>query len=86
MVVVFRMDSVRNEELRRRGGIEKELAVEQIRKYRDSLGMWKAWMSTVWPEEVSGGRVRGRPRLGWVDGVKVSLGNRGSCASMRKRS
>ena len=28
-------------------------------------------------EEVSGGRVRGRPRLGWMDGVKVELGNRG---------
>ena len=27
--------------------------------------------------EVSGGRVRGRPRLGWRDGVKVALGNRG---------
>ena len=27
--------------------------------------------------EVSGGRVRGRPRLGWMDGVKVTLGNRG---------
>ena len=27
--------------------------------------------------EVSGGRVRGRPQLGWMDGVKVSLGNRG---------
>ena len=26
---------------------------------------------------VSGGRVRGRPRLGWMDGVKVALGNRG---------
>ena len=26
--------------------------------------------------EVSGGRVRGRPRLGWIDGVKVALGNR----------
>ena len=25
---------------------------------------------------VSGGRVRGRPRLGWMDGVKVGLGNR----------
>ena len=23
--------------------------------------------------EVSGGRVRGRPRLGWMDGVKVAL-------------
>ena len=27
--------------------------------------------------EVSGGRVRGRPRLGWMDGVNVALGNRG---------
>ena len=27
--------------------------------------------------EVSGGRIRGRPRLGWMDGVKVALGNRG---------
>ena len=26
--------------------------------------------------EVSGGRVRGRPRLGWMDGVKVALGNK----------
>ena len=28
-------------------------------------------------EEVSGWRARGRPRLGWMDGVKVALGNRG---------
>ena len=41
--------------------------------------------------EVSGGRVRGRPRLGWMDDVKVSLGNRGmtveaarQCAKGRK--
>ena len=27
--------------------------------------------------EFSGGRVRGRPRLGWMDGMKVALGNRG---------
>ena len=25
--------------------------------------------------EVSGGRVRGRSRLGWMDGVKVTVGN-----------
>ena len=41
--------------------------------------------------EVSGGRVRGRPRLGWRYGVKVALGNRGmtveaarQCAKDRK--
>ena len=27
--------------------------------------------------EVSGGWIRGRPRLGWMDGVKVAFGNRG---------
>ena len=26
--------------------------------------------------EFSGGLVRGRPRLGWMEGVKVTLGNR----------
>ena len=42
--------------------------------------------------KVSGGRVRGRPRLGWMDGVKVALGNRGmtvkavrQCAKDRKK-
>ena len=28
--------------------------------------------------EVSRGRVRGMPRLGWMDDVKVALGNRGT--------
>ena len=41
--------------------------------------------------EVGGGRVRGRPRLGWMDGVKEALGNTGmtveaarQCAKDRK--
>ena len=41
--------------------------------------------------EVSGEQMRGRPRLGWMDGVKVALGNRGvkveaarQCAKDRK--
>ena len=41
--------------------------------------------------EVSGGLVRGRSWLGWMDGVKVALGNRGmtveaacQCAKNRK--
>ena len=40
---------------------------------------------------VDGGRVRGRPRLGWKDGLNVALGNRGmtveaarQCAKARK--
>ena len=75
------MDRVRNEEVRMRAGIERELAsradqrvlrwfghVERMDEYRMAR--------KVLMVEVSGGRVRGRPRLGWMDGVKVALGNR----------
>ena len=76
------MDRVRNEEVRRRAGMEMELAsradqrvlrwfghVERIDDYRMARRVLIA--------EASGGRVPGRPRLGWMDGVKVALGNRG---------
>ena len=76
------MDRVRNEEVRRRAGIEKEWAsradqralrwfrhVERMDDYRMARRLLMA--------KVSGGRVPRRPRLGWMDGVKVALGNRG---------
>ena len=76
------MDRVRNEEVHRRAGLERELAsradqrvlrwfghVEKMDEYRMARRVLIA--------EVSGGRVRGRPILGWMDGVKVALGNRG---------
>ena len=79
---VSRMDKVRNEEVRRRTGIERELAsradqrllrwsghLERMDEYRMARRVLMA--------EVSGGRVRGRSRLGWMDGVKVALGNIG---------
>ena len=57
--------------------------VERIYEYRMARRVLMA--------EVSGRRVRGRPRLGWMDGVKVALGNRGmtveaarQCAKDRK--
>ena len=31
----------------------------------------------VWTADVSGGWVRGTPRLGWMEGVKRALGSRG---------
>ena len=68
--------------MRRRAGIERELAntadqrilrlfwhVERMDEYRMARRVLMA--------EVSGGRVRGRPRLGWMNGVVVALGNRG---------
>ena len=68
------MDRVRNEEVRRRAEIERELAsradqrvlrwfghVERMEEYRMAR--------RVLMGNVSGRRVRGRPRLGWMDGV-----------------
>ena len=82
LVGVSRMDRVRYKEVRRRAGIERELAsradqrvlrwfghVERMDEYRMARMVLMA--------EVSGGRVRWRQRLGWTDGVKVALGNRG---------
>ena len=76
------MNGVKNKEVLRRAGIERELAsradqrvlrwfgyVERMDEYRMARRVLMA--------EVTGGRVRGRPRLGWMDGVKVALGNRG---------
>ena len=73
---------IKFEEVRRRAVIERELAsranqrllrwfghVERMDEYRMARRVLMA--------EVSGGRIRGRPRLGWMDGVNVSLGNRG---------
>ena len=91
-----RMDRVRNEDVRWKAGIERELAsradqrvlrwfshVERMDEYRMARRLLMA--------EVSGGRVRERQRLGWMDGVKVALGNRGTkveavrqCAEDRK--
>ena len=81
-VGVSRIDRVRNEEVCRRAGTERELAsradqrvlrwfghVERMDEYRMAR--------TVLVAEVSDERVRGRPRLGWMSGVKVALGNRG---------
>ena len=41
--------------------------MERMDEYRVARRVLKA--------ELSGGRVRGRPRLGWMDGVKVTFGN-----------
>ena len=73
------MVRVRNEEVRRRVGIESELAsrvdqrvfrlfgqVERMDEYRMARRVLMA--------EMSEGRVWGRPTLGWMDGVKEALG------------
>ena len=76
------MDRVRNEEVRMRAGIERELAsrvdqrvlrwfghVERMDDYR----MARRVLMT----EVRRDGYEGEARLAWMDGVKVALGNRG---------
>ena len=64
--------------MRWRAGIERELASRAdqrvLRWFRDVERMDEYRMARrVLMAEVSGARVRGRPRLGWMDGVKVAL-------------
>ena len=72
-----RIDRDRNEEVRRKAGIESQLAsradpkalrlfghVERMDEYRMARRVLMA--------EVRAGQVRGRPRLGWMDGAKVA--------------
>ena len=96
LVGVSRMDRVRNEEVRRRGGIERELVSRAdqrvLRWFGHAESMNECRLARkVLMAEVSGGRVRGRLRLGWIHGVKVTLSNRGmtveaarQCAKDRK--
>ena len=82
LVGVSRMDRVTNEEVRRRAEIERELASradQRVLRWFGHVERMVGYRMTrrVLMAEVSGGRVRRRPRLGWMDGVKVALGNRG---------
>ena len=74
------MDRVRNEEVHRRAGIERKFAsrVDQkvLRWFGQRMDEYRI-TRRVLMAEVNGGQVRGRPRLGWMNGVKVALGNRG---------
>ena len=77
-VGVSRLDRVRNEELRRRAGIDRELASradQRVLRWFGHLERMDEYRMTrrVLMAEVSGGRVRGRPRLGWIDAVKAAL-------------
>ena len=94
LVGVSQMDRVRNEEVRRRAGIERKLTSRADQRV-DGLGTKLEWMSTVRVSmaNASGGRVvRGRPRLGWMDVIKMTLSSRGmtgkaarQCAKDRKQ-
>ena len=42
------------------------------------------WLGVL-KAEVSGGRVQIRPRLGWIDGVKVALGSNGTTVEVARK-
>ena len=81
LVGVWRMDSVRNEEVRRRAVIERALASRADQRVLRWFGHVERIDEYGMAEGIDGqsqwGRVRGRTRLGWMDSVKVALGNRG---------
>ena len=84
------MDIVRNEEVRRRAGIERELtsrADQLVLRWFGHVGKMDEYrmVRRVLKAEVSGGRVRGRPRLGWMKcegGLGQQWNDCGGCASM----
>ena len=81
LVGVSRMDRVGNKEVHMRAGIEREFlsrADQSVLRWFGHLERMNEYRMArrVLMAEVSGGRVRGRSRLGWMDGVKLVLGNR----------
>ena len=81
LVGVSRIDRVKNEE-RRRAGIERELMNRAdhrgLRRFGHVEGKNGYRMArTVLMADVSEGRVRGRLRLGWMDGMNVALDSKG---------
>ena len=78
LVRVSLIYKVRNEEVRRRAGTERELANRVDQRVLSWSGhvakMDEYRMARRVLAEVSGGQVRGRPRLDWMDGMKMALG------------
>ena len=82
MCGVTRWDRLRNEEVRRRTGVLLELSnrAEQrgLRWFGHVERMDEGRMvKRITGSDVRGERPRGRPKFGWMDGVKRSLGERG---------
>ena len=82
MAGVSRMDRVRNEVVRQRTGVEIELATRVDMNVLRWFGHVERMeneclLKRVMNARVNGRGARGRPRLGWMDGVKRALQNRG---------
>ena len=82
MTGVSLRDRIRNEEVRRRVGIEKDLAarvdMNVLRWYGHVERMdGERMVKRVVNSSAEGRNTRGRQRIGWMDGVKKALNDRG---------
>ena len=81
MTDVSRLDRVRNEVVRTRTGVRRELAIRVdmnvLRWFGHVEGMDnERLLKKVMNLKVDGRSARGRPRFGWMDGVKRALNAR----------
>ncbi len=77
------MDWVRNDEVRRRTGVVKELAERTEQRVLRWFGHLERLeeerlLKKITRSDVRGVRPRGRPRMGWLDSVKRALGEKGT--------
>ena len=82
MAAVSRLDTFRNEEVRERTGVREELASRVDMNVLRWFGHVERMendrlLKRVMNAEVSGRGARGRPRFGWMDGVKRAIRDRG---------
>ena len=82
MTGVSRLDRVRNEVVRTRTGVRRELAarvdMNVLRWFSHVERMDnERLLKKVMNAKVNGRSARGRPRFGWMDGVKRALDDRG---------
>ena len=77
MTVVSRFYRVRNEVARARIGVKRELAARVLRWFGHVERMDnERLLKKVMNAKVNGGSARGRPRFGWMGGVKRALNDR----------
>ena len=81
MTGVSRLDRVRNEVVRARTGVRRELATRVDKNVLRWLGHVERMdnerlLKKVVNAKVEGRSARGRPRFGWMDGVKRALNDR----------
>ena len=82
MTGASRLDRVRNEVVRTRTGVRRELAARVDMNLLRWFGHVERMdnerlLKKVMNAKVNGRSARGRPRFGWMDGVKRALNDRG---------